>query len=239
MADPVPLSFDRHGKLRLSEISDFTQFSTQHIVPVVFQEFYELATEFPLVFVRNSESGDFAPVAMMGLTQGRNLYCQTSNWALSFIPTSFTFAPLSLRRSTSGADQAVACIDEESPLLSESVGEPIFNAAGNYTDYLQQRIDRLALVTRQTLQTNSLCQLFAEKKLLKTRPLSLQSSANTTRYEVEGVYTIDEEALEALDDTEFFALRQRGLLPLIYSHLTSLQQFGRLLRLQTHADQAE
>ena len=102
MSSPVPLSFEKHGKLRLNELRDFTQFATQHLVPVVFQEFYTLATEFPLVFVRNSESGDFVHVAMMGLTKNRNLYCQSPQWTPAYIPASFLLAPLSLVRVDNG-----------------------------------------------------------------------------------------------------------------------------------------
>jgi hypothetical protein len=237
MAEPVPLSFEKHGKLLLSELRDFTLFSSQHLVPVAFQEFYGLATEFPLVFVRNSESGDFVPAAMMGLTSGKNLYCQSPQWTPGFIPSNFTLTPLSLARAGSDEDEAIVCIDEDSPLLSESVGEPMFDSEGAYTEHLQKRIDQLLTATRQFLQANALCKLLANHHLLRTRPLSLQQSINTTRYEVEGVYSIDEEALEALSNEDFLILRQRGLLPLIYSHLTSLQQFGKLLRLQTLTDQ--
>ncbi|MBT8146507.1 MAG: SapC family protein, partial [Gammaproteobacteria bacterium] len=68
MAEPVLLNFEKHGKLLLSECRDFSQFKSQHLVPIVFQEFYPLATEFPLVFVRTSSSGDFVPTALMGLS---------------------------------------------------------------------------------------------------------------------------------------------------------------------------
>lgn len=237
MSDPIPLSFEKHGKLRLNELRDFRQFASQHLVPVVFQEFYRLATEFPLVFARSSESGDFVPVAMMGLTKGRNLYCQSPQWTPVFIPASFMLTPLSLVRVDNEKMEAVICIDDDNPLLNESSGEPMFEADGSYTEYLQKRIDHVTEVTRQSLQTSALCQLLVEKQLLRTRPVSLQQSANSTRYELEGIYTIDEEALERLDEQEFLTLRQRGLLPLIYSHLTSLHQFDRLLRLQTAADQ--
>jgi len=73
---------------------------------------------------------------------------------------------------------------------------------------------------------------------LKQRQIRLQYSPDSPRYEVEGVYIIDEEKLESLSDQEFLTLRQRGLIPLIYAHLTSLQQFGRLSRLQAEADKA-
>ena len=237
MADPVPISFEKHGKLRLSEPRDFTQFSSQHLVPVVFQEFYGLATEFPLIFVRNSESGDFVPVAMMGLTKGRNLYCQSPPWEPGFVPSSFTLTPLSLVRIDAEGEEAAVCIDEDSPLLSETVGEPLYNDDGSQTEYLKKRIDHVARITRQSLQAQAVCKMLAEQKLLRSQPLSLQQSSATPKYEIEGVYTVDEEALANLGDEEFLALRKGGLLPLIYSHLTSLQQFGRLLRRQTRADQ--
>jgi len=237
MAEPVLLNFEKHSNLRLSETRDFTQFKSQHLVPVVFHEFYMLATEFPLVFVRNSESGGFVPVAMMGLSKGTNLYCQTPVWSSAFIPTSFSLSPLSVHRLEPGSDEAVIALDEESSLLSESVGEPMFEAGGEYTKYLQARIDHVVNITKQSLQTMALCKYLVEKNLFKSGRLSLQFSDKSPRYEVEGVYTIDEEALNKLSDEEYLELRTRGLLPLMYSHLTSLHKFPGLLRLQDQFDQ--
>lgn len=239
MAEPVLLDFEKHGGLRLSDGSDFTQFKFQHLVPVVFQEFYALATEFPVVFVRNGETGDFVPVAMMGLSKGKNLYCQKPDWPSAFTPTSFTLTPLSVRQLGSGDNDSVIAIDEESPLLSDSVGEPLFQANGDFSDYLQTRIKHVVTITRQSLQAAALCQFLADKKLLKTRLLTLQFSENSPRYEMEGVYSIDENVLEKLSDAEYMELRRRGLIPTIYSHLTSLHQFERLLRLQNQSDKEQ
>jgi hypothetical protein len=236
MSEPVLLSFEKHGKLRLGEEKDFTQFKSQHLVPVVFQEFYALATQFPLIFVRNSNTGDFVPAALMGLSKGKNLFCQQPQWQAAFVPTSFTLAPLSVHRLQPDSNEAVIAIDEKSNLLSESVGEPLFQADGDYTAYLQKRIDHVVNVTRQSLQALALCRFLAEKKLFRSRTLNFQYSDTSPKYELEGVFVIDEEALEKLGDEEFLELRRRGLLPLIYSHLTSLHQLSRLLRLQHQSD---
>lgn len=238
MSQPVLLNFEKHGKLRLSNSKDFTRHKTENFVPVVFQEFYRLATEFPLVFVRNSQTGDFVPGAMMGLNKGTNLYCQTREWQPAFIPTSFTLTPLSVSRLDPHSDEADIAIDEQSPLLSETVGEPLFQTDGLATDFLKKRIDHVVRVAQQSLQAVALCRYLAEKRLLTSLPLKLQYTENSPRYEVEGVFMIDEEALEKLSNEEFQELRERGLLPLIYSHLTSLQQIGRLTRLQHQADLA-
>jgi hypothetical protein len=239
MAEPVLLSFEKHGKLRLSDSSDFTQFKSQHLVPVVLQELYALATEFPIVFVRNGETGDFVPVAMMGLSKGKNLYCQKPSWPAAFTPTAFTLAPLSVKELGAGEDDFVMAIDEESPLLSDSVGAPLFEANGDLTEYLQTRIKHVVTVTRQSLQAAALCQFMVDKNLFHTRLLTLQRSENSPRYEVEGVYSIDEDVLEKLSDADYMELRGRGLISIIYSHLTSLHQFERLLRLQNQADKEQ
>tara|TARA_R110002073_G_scaffold75427_3_gene184002 strand:- start:625 stop:1353 length:729 start_codon:yes stop_codon:yes gene_type:complete len=239
MSQPVLLNFEQHGALRLSDATDFTSHRTENFVPVVFQEFYGLATEFPLVFVRNSKTADFVPGAMMGLKKGVNLYCQTSEWQPTFIPSGFTISPLSVRRLEANSDKADIAIDEQSPLLSETVGEPLYDSAGLATDYLKRRIDHVVRVTQQSIQAVSLCRFLAEKKLFTSRALQLQHTQNSPKYEVDGVFVIDEEALEKLNNEEFQELRTRGLLPLIYSHLASLHQIGRLTRLQYEADLAE
>lgn len=239
MSKPVLLNFEKHGNLRLSEPKDFTSHKAENFVPVVFQEFYGLATEFPLVFVRNSKTGDFVPGAMMGLNKGVNLYCQTRDWQPAFVPTSFTLTPLSVSRLDPQSDDADIVIDEQSPLLSEIVGEPLFQTDGQATDYLKNRINHVVKVTQQSLQTVALCRNLAEKRLLTSHLLKLQHTENSPKYEVEGVFVIDEEVLEKLSIEEFQELRERGLLPLIYSHLTSLHQIGRLTRLQHSTDLAK
>jgi hypothetical protein len=115
----------------------------------------------------------------------------------------------------------------------------LYRSDGLPTDYLNKRIDHVVRVTQQSVQSIALCRYLAEKRLLTSRPLKLQHTENSPKYEVEGMYMIDENALEKLSNDEFQELRERGLLPLIYSHLTSLQQLGRLTHLQHAADLAK
>ena len=72
--------------------------------------------------------------------------------------------------------------------------------------------------------------------MLATRALKLQYTDSSPTYEVDGVFTVDEEALEKLSNEEFLELRKRGFLPLIYSHLISLQQMHKISRLQYQND---
>jgi len=236
MSEPIALAFEKHGNLRLNDRNDFTQFKSQYLVPVVLHEFSTLATDFPLVFVRNSSTGDFVPTALMGLREGVNLFCQQPEWPATFIPSTFMLPPFSAHRMQPETDEAVIVIDEESDLLSTSAGEPLFDADGKFTPYLQKRIDQVIEVTKHSLQSLNLCKYIAKMNLLKTGTLSLQYSASTPKYELEGVYTIDEEAVQKLNDEEYLELRRRGLIPMIYSHLTSLHHLTRIIRLQNKKD---
>lgn len=239
MSEPTALSFEKHGKLRVSNSTDFTRHKSQYLVPVVLHEFSILATDFPLVFVRNKGTGDFVPAALMGLREGVNLFCQSTEWPATFIPSTFMLTPFSAHRVQSDTDEAIIAIDEESDLVSTSVGEPLFDSDGKFTPYLQTRIDQVIEVTTHSLQSLNLCKYLAELHLFKTGTLSLQYNANAPKYELEGVYTIDEKAIQKLSDAEYLELRRRGLIPMVYSHLTSLHQLTRIIRLQHKLDQEE
>lgn len=238
MSSPVPLQNDRHAKLKVVESSDFRRYKNNHLVSVVIQDFFTLAVEFPLVFVKINKSEDFIPVAMMGLRDGMNLYCQTEEWQASVAPMNFNNAPFAIARLDETSDQLVVLVDEESPLLSESAGEPLFDEAGKRSEYFEKRIENLIKVAEQTRNTQEMCKRLTEKNLLTTQQIQLQHRPDGTRYNIDGVYIVDEVALNNLSDTDYLHLRSMGLLPVIYAHLASLQQLRRLSERQYNADKA-
>ena len=195
-----------------------------------------MATEFPLVFVRNKKTGDFMPSALMGLDQATNLYCQTATWEPTFIPTSFTLEPFAVTQLGSGVGDSEIALDENNPLLSETSGEKLYLEDGVATEYLKAKKENIVKITEQSLQAVEICRYLAEKKLLVSRTLKLQYSEESRKYEIEGVFVVDEQIIKKLPDEEFRELRDRGLLAMIYAHLVSLQQIHRLSRLQYQFD---
>ena len=235
----VPLTYEKHGRLRLIEQRDFSGHREENFVPVVFQEFSAMATEFPLVFVRNKKTGDFMPSALMGLDQATNLYCQTATWQPTFIPTSFTLEPFAVTQLGSSVGDSEIALDQNSPLLSETSGEKLYLEDGAATDYLKAKKQNVVKITEQSLQAVEICRYLAEKKLLVSRTLKLQYSEESRKYEIEGVFVIDDQIIKNLPDKEFQELRDRGLLAMIYAHLVSLQQIHRLSRLQYQFDKGK
>lgn len=228
MSKVTPLNNKVHGQTKIKVSKDFSRFNTQHLIPIVAQDFAQMATEFPVVFVKNSETGQFLPVAMMGIKNGVNLYCQEKNWSAAVKPLGFSNAPLSLVKQNAESDELIVCIDEESDLVCTESGESLFDENNEQTDYLKNRSEALLKMAEFTHQIQAISQFFAEKKLLVSRQLTVKLESEKEPFTINGVYLIDEKALNELPTEEFEQLRNQGLLPLIYAHLTSLGQITRL-----------
>ena len=238
MSKPVPLLNDKHAKLKVIQSTDYTRYKDSHLIPIIASDFFTLAAEFPLVFVKDSKAGEFVAVAIMGLREGQNLYCQTERWKAQVTPISFANAPLAIARVDSNDDQYAVLVDEDSPLLSQSEGEALFTESGEKTPFLERKIDAMLNVKQQAENTRKVCKILAEKGLLVEQKLQLQlpGSSDAPSYNINGIYTVSEEALNGLSDEDFLQLRRKGLLPLIFSHLTSLQQLRRISAMQYEAD---
>ena len=236
MTSLVPLANDKHAKLKVIESGDYSRYKDQNLIPIVTNDFFTLAAEFPLVFVTRDKPDDFVPVAIMGLRKDQNLYCQTGQWKAQVVPVSFGNAPFSIARADSEGEQFVVLVDEDSDLLGETEGNAIFTEDGKKTDYMERRIAALVDVTQQAVQTQNICKQFRDKNLLITHQIQLQHRPDAPRYNIDGIYIVDEKAINELPDEEFLALRKQGLLPLIYAHLSSLQQLRRISQLQYEAD---
>mgnify|MGYP001050310562 CR=1 FL=1 len=236
MSSPVPLQSDRHANLKIATSDDYSRYKDQNLVPIVVPDFFTLAAEYPLVFVHNAVSGELAPVAMMGLKEGQNLYCQSKEWPSQLVPLSFNNGPFSIARTDTGDEQFVVLIDEESSLLSEAEGEALFAESGEKSDYLEKKIDAVIQVAQKSINTQGVCKYLSNKGLFSTQQVQLQFRPNTEKYNINGVYTINEEALNALSDADYLELRKKGLLALIYAHLVSLQQLHRILKMQYEVD---
>lgn len=238
MTNHVPLEKDKHANLKVKEAGDYSRFAKQNLIPVVGRDFFTLSAEFPLVFVTNPNSDEFMAVAVMGLRDGQNLYCQEVPYPAMVIPVGFGNAPFAIAATDESREQFVALVDEDSELLSDSEGQPLFREDGEKTDYMEARVQGLVQAAQQREQTVQVCKLLKDKGLLTTHQVQLQHRPDGQRYNIEGIYTVDEEKFNALSDEEFLELRKLGLIPLIYAHLSSLQQLRRISARQYEADKA-
>ncbi|MCL1056991.1 SapC family protein [Shewanella gelidimarina] len=235
----APLNSDKHFKSKIIESTDYRRFAEQHLIPVVFHEFHHLASEFPLVFVKNTETGQFIPVALMGIKNGVNLYCQQDNWQPIIRPLGFNNAPLSLVKTNEQSEDVMVCIDEDSELVVSNDGHRLFKDNKEQSDYLKARTQALLDIASYRQQTANICQFLASKELFTAKQLSVKLLKNEQTINIDGVYIVDEKLLNRLSDEEFLVLKNKGLLSLIYAHIISLQQLPRLIEKQNQYDKSQ
>jgi hypothetical protein len=224
----TPLNNKQHANLKIQQSNDVSRFKKQHLIPITVQDFIPLSTEFPVVFVKNEETGQFTSVAMMGIRSGINLYCQDVNWSCAVAPIGFHNAPLSLVKTSENSDEVIVCFDEKSSLISTDKGEALFDEQGQQTGFLNRKTQALLNVAEFTEQTQAIINILAQKKLLTSKQLNVKLTSEQEPVLISGIYLIDEKALNALSTEEFEDFRTKGLLPLIYAHLASLHQITRL-----------
>lgn len=204
--------------------------STVRVFPV---EFGELQMEYPIVLTRNKESGQFEPVALLGLSKNENLFLDTHDWDAHYIPLAIERQPFLIgfqETMESGIPQRqpVVHVDLDHPKVSMTEGEPVFLQHGGESPLLE----RISAVLMTIHQGNEVNQAFS--KLLVGLDLVESSSmeftlANGEKHTLTGLHIINEDSLGKLNGDALEALHRKGLLQSIYMMLASLPNFRKLI----------
>jgi hypothetical protein len=220
------------ANLRWKRYDNYHFAALDAVVPLVVQELPKACMALPIAFI---EQGDaFVPAALQGLQPGQNLFVTPDGrWLGGYTPAAYRSYPFQLATAADG--QRVLVIDEESGLLSDTEGEAFFDEAGNPAQAVKEVLDFLSQVQNNRALTQRICALLAEHHLIQPWPIKVKGEAGERT--VEGLYRIDEAALNALAADAFEALRQAGALPVAYCQLLSMQHVQLLGKLaEAHAN---
>lgn len=232
----VPINRTRHEKLKVQPVESYGFARGIHIVSLMMQEFANAVTVYPIVFIEDAERDAFLPVALLGFTPGENLFVDDAGaWDAAYIPAIVRRYPFGLARTTETEVFSV-CIDEESGLLSETDGLPLFVAGEDTSPVMERAKSYLLELHQMERSTRAFCDLLREKNLFV--PLNLRVRDPGAVRDVTGCYVVNEQRLNGLSDETFLEFRRRSYLPAIYSHLNSLAQIERLVRLRTRRIEA-
>ncbi|RME69166.1 MAG: peptidase [Alphaproteobacteria bacterium] len=228
---PVSKSRHRHVKVRRDKVDAIN--AEARMIPIVVSEFMKAATQYPILLTKNARTGKFLCVAMCGFDNGENLFWREGRWDAIYVPLNVVRQPFFLGArddaGDGGGNEFTLCIDNESPCLDKTEGEPLFDDDGNETPYLREMQRRLQQLVIGERQTNILIDKLLEADLLTEVALDI-AFANGEKSRVQGLYSIDEEKLDALDNASFLALRADGHLPLIYAMILSVPQIYALIQ---------
>ena len=213
--------------------TDYQFTAGEALAPIVGQEMPRVAMVLPLAFTLDQEKKAF-PVAVQGLKPGENLLVdENGKWRVGYVPAIYRNSPFSLGITEAG--QQLLCINEDSGAVCDTGGEPFFAESGEPTEVLKQIFNDLHQLQQFRKATGAICEILQEYELIQPWLIKLQTKDGEKP--LQGLYRIDEEKLNQLDDESFARIRKAGGLPLIYCQLLSMQHLPNLAKLAAKMSQ--
>lgn len=227
MSSVVFLSSHDHRDLKLISKRFFPHAKNHHMCYLLVHEFPQAALNFPIVFIKDEDTGQFKPVAMFGFKEGENVFYEEPQWNSTYIPANIRRHPFLMSPKTENDQDWSICIDKDSEHLSTKDGEALFDSEGKPSQQLEDVKVFLADFIEKDHLTTAFTKQLASLDLFKQNSLVITES-NGEQVKVNGVYSIDEEKLNDLSDSDYLMLKKRGFIGPIYTHLTALGQMERI-----------
>jgi hypothetical protein len=224
--------FLKTQKVRLlapGEVPEFAQHG--NAIPISLSEFQPVARDYPIVFTGADGTQSFAPVAVLGLTSGENLFYDNGNWVSGvYIPAYARRYPFCMAKvNVNRVEQKDRLICVEKTYIDEN-GEQMFDQEGQPNARWKDLERLLGEYEADLERSREMCSILSDYGLFE--PFTMQASFRDEAakpMQVTGMFRVVEKNLENLNAAQLKNLMRKGILPRIYMHLLSLENFGRLL----------
>lgn len=234
MAQLTVISREQHAGKRWKRYTSYSFAAHDAVAPLVAQELPRACMHLPIGFLK-TENG-YQLVAVLGLQPGKNLWVSPDGrWLAGYVPAAYRGYPFALANTEDG--QRVLCVREDSGLVNDDEGELFFDEEGQPAKPIQDVLNFLQQVTANAQVTAQLCGVLEEHGLVS--PWNVQVKSADGEKKVEGLFRVDEAALNALPAEALAAVRDRGAMPLVYCQLLSMQHLHQLGRLAAHWESVE
>ena len=191
----------------------------KNFIAVVVNEFSHLGLHYPILFSKDPETGAFYCGAMLGIDTGENLF---QDEGLN------VYRPLNLQRGPFYTHGDELAVDLDHPRIG-AAGQTLFTEAGEPTPYLQTVVGLFRDLVPGMERTKVFIATLLNLKLIQPVDIDLAFDDGSKR-SLQGLYTIDTEALRNLPDAAALDLFRRGYLQLIYLMIASMKQIPILAR---------
>lgn len=224
----VPLY--KTNKVRLPAPGSVPAFcNALNAIPISYTEFSVACRDYPLVFTSGDKGQSFAPMAVLGLAGGENLFLANGAWDKGvYLPAYARRYPFCMARvNVNKVERPDRLICVEKDFLDDR-GELMFDAEGKPLPKWQP-IEKLLQEYEADLErSRELSAILSDYALLE--PFAMQAQPkNGAAMNLSGMYRVDEKKLEFLNASQLKNLIKKGVMGRIYAHLISLDNFARLL----------
>ncbi|MGB0494994.1 MAG: SapC family protein [Kangiellaceae bacterium] len=222
-----------HKAIKIKEDKTFSHLKKQHVTSLVLQEFSIASHDYPIVFVKDNETGQFRSAAMLGLKPGENLFFDSKGWKANYKPESILGYPFVLTNSKNSQEQKVLVMDEDCERINQTEGIKLFNEDGTPTTFINNVGNFLSSHLNKQIQTQSFIKTLLDYDLIIPQSLEISTKDNE-KQTINGLYIIGEEEFNNLTDDRLLHLRKNGFLSAIYSHFFSMTRIASLIKMSNN-----
>jgi hypothetical protein len=196
---------------------------------VSYGEMPAAARHYPVVFATADGGTSHAPVIVLGLKDGQNLFVDAGGeWdPAAYLPAfvrRYPFCISKLYVDGEARSDRVVCVAKA---YVDDLGIALFDAGGAATPYWSQ-MERLLTEFESDLdRTAAMCAALSRLWLFAPFSFTVMHE-DVPGLKLEGMYRIDQAKFDALKPATLKALQQKGFLGHIYAHLQSLENFAAL-----------
>ena len=228
--DIAPLN--RNQKVRLLAPGEVPAFARGlNSIPISYTEFALVAREYPIIFSSAGNNQNYAPVAVLGMAAGENLYNNGGKWASNvYVPAyvrRFPFCMTTVTLDKVVQQNRLICVEKSH--IDDKDGEPMFDAKGQP---LAKWKEIEALLTEYEVdleRSREMCGILADYGLLEPFTMQAKFNAGGEPLHLTGMHRVIESKIEHLNASQLKNLVKKGILARIYAHLLSLDNFAKLL----------
>ena len=228
MAKVVPVTAEGHSTKGWLHPQGYGFAASQALVPIGALELVSVVVAMPVAFIK--EDGRYVCVAIMGLEKGKNLFVgPLGQWLGKYVPATLRGYPFSLRTDIVGESLQ---FDEASGLIADKEGEKaekFFDADGTLSAATSAIVEFLRQFNQDRALIDSAIAALADADVIVPWPVTV--AVGNRQVTINGLYRVDEQKLNNLDDETFLKLRRASALLVAFAQLLSMAQIGTLARL--------
>lgn len=196
-------------------------------------EFRNAQAHYPIMFQKDANTGQFMPVTLFGFENSDNLFLKDGKWDATYIPFAIQRLPFyigfqEVDNNGVAEKQRVITLDLDSPKVNKDKGVDLFLEHGGNSHYLEDIAVILETLHAGIQQNEDFIEALVSLELLEAVTLDIELN-DSSKNQLIGFYTINEDRLNALSKDEYMALQQAGFIEAIYMVLASQMNIHELV----------
>lgn len=187
-------------------------------------EFRSIQAYYPIL-LHQDDSGELLPIALFGFEQGENLFLDDSGWDAGYVPAMILREPflIGYQGSEIQPDEEkarVLSIDMDHPRVSKEEGEPLFQALGGRSEYLEYAAGLLEQIYDGLLHAKDFVAALREHELLESATFNITLNDGSEN-QLLGFHVLDEDKVRDLSGDVLGSFHQKGFLMPLFMMLAS------------------